>query len=105
MLGAQHLDELVERSLARRVGRESGVSEALTEERYTATPPASSRCGSAAAVASAAPTTLVSKARRQVAASTLSTAASGPIPGAYTSASMPPSFVAACSIAARHPDS
>ena len=76
-----------------------GVSDALTEERYAAAPCDACRCGSAAAVASDAPMALVSKARRQVSASRSSIRDSGPMPVAYTSASIPPRPSAASSMA------
>src|SRR3954469_21300783 len=78
-----------------------GVSDALTEERYAATPPDFVSSSSAALVISAAPVTLVSSVRRQVSASMSARCDNGPIPGAYTSASIPPRPAAASSIAAR----
>ena len=56
----------------------------------------------AALVTSAAPVTFVSNVRRHVAASVSASRANGPIPGAYTRASIPPSPAAASAIADRH---
>ena len=58
-----------------------GVSDALTDERYTAVPPDAVRWGMAALVTIAAPMTFVSNAARQVAASVSTSRASGPMPG------------------------
>ena len=58
-----------------------GVSDALTDERYAAVPPDAVRCSIAALVTSAAPMTLVSNTRRQVAASVSARRTNGPIPG------------------------
>ena len=49
----------------------------------------------AAAVTSAAPVTFVSNTRRHVSASVSTSRANGPMPGVYTSASMPPRSAAA----------
>src|SRR5688572_9153597 len=60
---------------------QGGVDEALTDDRYTAAPADSVRWGTAAAVTSAAPVTLVANTRAQVSASVSISLASAPMPG------------------------